>query len=596
MKLAQHNCGILNDSGEFVSFSDEWVITVNTKQDAEWTQKHLMLTAKKEIDIQAIIYERIPYEQVLENVHAESAKMLINSANINNGTAGLTSFPVKPEKLVGEPSPESIWWTLIKGKTSVLFGFLPPIKHRTFLRQKDGCLEIGCWIDRKLKAGEVFIGDVIGIKSGPCEHELLETFGDFCKRLTPGRLSQERPLAWNSWDYYWSCFDEKDLTENLKVLQQANLTLPQPIQALVLDDGWFTGFGDWYANGRFSCGLVEVAEQIKAAGFLPGLWLAPFIVNCSSKVFLRTPEVLTKNTQGFVSPEAWGAANVGFLDPTCPAGEKFLFDTFRSLTNMGFRYYKLDFLHYLITQQRRLFYRDKMGRIDILRLGLQIIRDAVGDESYILACGCPPEATIGIVDSCRITGDISTYFSTTKIQASFLSSRYWMNQRLFTADPDFLIVRGAATATDTDFYHNPYQWKDIADAAGSRSGAIWMTDGEPRIWATLVALSGGALTLADYLGKLNPTGWEILTKALKLASIQSARPIDMMEQIYPSYWLREDIDKTVLGIINWSDDTAEFTVEKKCKNGIEFWTGQNFCGSSLKIPARDARVIIWHKN
>ena len=561
MYLNEGTYGVFYSDQRFVQESESWSLASNTYEEDGWEQCQLMLTANAEIDIQALVYLRIPLADILSRLGAESASMLVNSPNINNGTAGLTTLPFAGKQERGEPLPESAWWTVIQAHDMhapypdkcLLFGFRTPVQHRTFLRQREDFLEIGCLIDRKLRPGETFAGDILVVKLSDSAHDLLEEFGDLCARTTPGICQSERPITWNSWDYYWTVFDEQDLHENLAALQQANNRLATPVSTVVIDMGWYTDFGDWFANGRFPSGIESAARTIREAGFVPGIWVAPYIVHWSSKAYLRSPQICAVGEKGFVCAEQWGLSPAGRLDPTHPDGARFLFDTFKRLYDSGFRYFKLDFLHFLVTLPGKRCFHENAGRIEVVRRGLQVIREAIGEDSYLLACGCQPEATVGVVNACRIGGDISTYFSTTKVCARFLATRYWMNNRLFTADPDFLIVRGDATACDPEFRHNPYHAPDVVDDAGSRSGEPWASENEIRIWATLVGMSGGSLTLSDHTGKLNDRGYHILNTAISNASTEAAIPLDLMENALPELWLRK-VEKPALTVVNWSDE------------------------------------------
>ncbi len=542
-------------AGPAVSLS---VAVSNTQGTARVTAR-----ARRRIEPPAeLLVYRVRLKEWQRRLGGTGLTMLVNSENVNNGTSGLARFPFEAP-FTAEPPPSSHWYTVLGSPATsryALLGFLPPIRHRTFLRVRRGWLECGCLLQRVLRKGEVFSSDDWVIRTGDNPHDLLEAFGDDCARRLPPRPSRAVGVGWNSWDYYFTDFEEHDLREQLAALRRANRTLPSPVRTVVLDMGWFNDFGDWRANGRFPSGMAAVAASIRAKGFTPGIWLAPLHVSCLSHIGLRTPELCATNPQGQIVGDEFGAGWVFWMDPTHPKGRAFLVETFRRLRKAGFTYFKLDFLHSLITHaqaHRRRFHRDSRGRMEILRDALEAVREGAGADAFLLACGCPPEAAAGITDACRIGGDISTYHSTTKVQARALATRYWMHGRLFMSDPDFLMVRGDATARDR--HHNPCHPANLADAAGSRSGATWRTQNEPRVWATLTAMSGGLLMLADHLGKLNATGMRMLSTAIRHATTEAARPLDLMENPLPRWWLREG-SQPALAVINWEDRPVDLRI------------------------------------
>jgi hypothetical protein len=126
---------------------------------------------------------------------------------------------------------------------------------------------------------------------------------------------------------------------------------------------------------------------------------------------------------------------------------------------------------------------------------------------------------------------------------------------------------------------------------GSRTGPVWNSVGEPCIWATLVAMAGGALTLADHLDKLNPDGLLLLRQAIEHHSSNTAQPLDMMDNPLPELWLR-DGEKPALAIINWDDKTRELIFPlvryprlREAADWIDVWSGNKavVTGETLKI-------------
>ena len=539
-----------------------------------------MEAGEKITSVTELIVYRKKFSEIQELLGRGEVAMLANSNN--NDDCGLKRLDVNENLPDIKPvDTSSEWWALlgIPGNNRyIFFGFQSPVQHRTFLRVKDGYFECGCTIQRKLPAGDTFISDTLAIKEGVSPHKLLEAFGDFCAKTAPCRVTGERGIGWNSWDYYFRIFEEDDLRENIKAMKKFNAKTGIALNTVVIDDGWFNDFGDWRVNGRFPTGLEGIARTIKDSGFTPGIWLAPFNVHYFTKALLRTPEICALCEDEKTQIEEWPFGPLRFVDPTHPEGVEFLTEIFSGLKRAGFSYFKVDFLHYLITfGNNKRFFKNDLGRMEILRRGLKIIRAAIGEDSYLLTCGCPPEAAIGIADANRIGGDISTYNSTTQINSRFLASRYWMNNRLFTSDPDFLITRCDATANDT--HHNPLH---LNPEKGSRSGEPWKDEKDPIIWATLVGMSGGELVLADHLGKLNKKGFEMIRTTIQNSSPDAARPLDLMEKRHPEIWFREGV-KPALAVINWSTSDRKITLPVSEFPSLKQFTGIADIWKGIKI-------------
>jgi hypothetical protein len=531
---------------------------------------------EKENDLTELIIYRKKISEIKPLLGSEKISMLVNPSNTGGDICGLNIVS-------GAESVDitSSWYSILaspEDNNYVLFGFIHPVAHRTFLRIKNGYFECGCIVQQNMKSGDLFKIDKLFMACADSPDELFKIFGLLCVKDVHAKTLNRDYIGWNSWDYYFKNFESADLQENMDVIQSFNENSQKKIKMLMLDDGWFNDYGDWRSNGRFPEGLKSVADKIKNAGFDAGIWIAPFHVSYFSRAFQHTPEILTSFRDGKKRLEEWAFGPLGFLDPTNPVGAKFLSDTFKSLKEAGFSCFKVDFIHYLITFGKdKQFFNDKLGRIEIVRRGLSIIRDAIGEDSYLLTCGCPPEAAIGIADINRIGGDISTYDSTVKLNAKFLAARYWMNNVLWTSDPDFLIVRSDATAEDR--HHNPIHFNL---EKGSRSGSVWETENSSRVWATLAAMSGGFMVLADNLGKLKNNGVKIIRTVLGNATSDTAIPLDLMENELPKLWFRKS-NAPAFAVINWSDVNADIMIDLETFPELQQFTDTVDIWNEIKV-------------
>jgi alpha-galactosidase len=102
----------------------------------------------------------------------------------------------------------------------------------------------------------------------------------------------------------------------------------------------------------------------------------------------------------------WGGRYYG-LDLTQPRVEDFVRDTIARARDWGFTYLKLDFV----------FGGALIAAADGARPGeaayrsaMQAIREVVGDDGYLLACGAPVVPSIGVADAIRIGPDVAPHW------------------------------------------------------------------------------------------------------------------------------------------------------------------------------------------
>ena len=162
-------------------------------------------------------------------------------------------------------------------------------------------------------------------------------------------------------------------------------TLLSPGDLFQVDDGWEPQVGDWLEpdSAKFPRGMKSVAEEIHDAGFLAGLWLAPFVCETDSNLYREHPDWLLK-----VNGQPWkcGGNWSGFyaLDIDLPAVRDYLRGVFdRVLDQWGFDLVKLDFLYGAAP-----FGKKTESRAGRMIRAMELLREWCGDK-LILGCGVP---------------------------------------------------------------------------------------------------------------------------------------------------------------------------------------------------------------
>jgi alpha-galactosidase len=234
--------------------------------------------------------------------------------------------------------------------------------------------------------------------------EELEVFNRYASLLVEHLGKGRAKLAPRVWCSWYSLY--REINEGIINQILASLT-GLPFDAFQVDDGWQKSIGDWEANDKFPGGMASLAECIRAAGYLPGLWLAPLIVQPSSRLYQTHPEWVIQDEHGqpALAGDNWGGPFFG-LDTTRSEVLDWLEQLIRRVRSWGFGYLKLDFLYGGALAGIR---QQDMPREVAYRQGLEVMRTAAGD-AYLLACGAPVIASIGLADGMRIGPDVTPFW------------------------------------------------------------------------------------------------------------------------------------------------------------------------------------------
>jgi len=209
------------------------------------------------------------------------------------------------------------------------------------------------------------------------------------------------PRVWCSWYSVFTNISEELIYSTLAGLQGL------PFDVFQLDDGWQVSIGDWEANPKFPSGMLALARSIREAGYTPGLWLAPLIVQPKSSLFQNHSDWLLCDGQGQPVPAGHNWSDLFYaLDVTLPDVQDWLSEQIQKVVGWGFGYLKLDFLYAAALPGVRHL---NLSGETAFRLGLDVIRKAAGD-AYLLVCGAPILASLGLADGIRIGPDVAPYW------------------------------------------------------------------------------------------------------------------------------------------------------------------------------------------
>jgi alpha-galactosidase len=369
-------------------------------------------------------------------------------------------------------------------------------------------IEVELQLDALLAAGEERELERVVVALGTDAGRLLEAYAEAHGRLAGARTAQPFVSGWCSWYQFFHAVREDDVRRNLEALVEARARDGLRVEVFQIDDGYQRAVGDWLeTRDAFPRGLGPLVREIRQAGFVPGLWTAPFCAVRESRLFDAHPEWLLRRGgepfRGLLHP-AWSRdASVYVLDAGRDDVVAHLEGTARELVDLGFRYLKLDFLY---TQAMRAdSAAPGLSRAGRLRRGLDALRAGAGDEVFLLGCGCPLGAAVGVFDGMRIGPDVApswlprpsppipgleaTVPSTRSAVRSALA-RAWMHRRLWLNDPDCLLAR----SSDSE-----------------------LCAAERRSLAVAIAATGGMALFSDDVSRLSAGDRQLLAETLALA-------------------------------------------------------------------------------
>jgi hypothetical protein len=414
-------------------------------------------------------------------------------------------------------------------------------------------------------------GKELRIISGKDPVQLLQKL-DF-----PSRGPVRKLWGWNSWDYYYDTITEEDVIENIQAIQKDPI-LKANLDYIVIDDGWESMPGDWIPNHRFHGDLSRVVKAITDVGMIPGIWTAPFMISSRSPIGRFHAEMLCKKNDGFVHFEPLADyGRVGMPDLRREDARQFIRDTYARLYETGFRFFKLDFINMLT-------HAPGMSP-EMVDLGLNLIRESIGEDAVLLGCGMTPGCGIGTCDTMRVIPDISTYWSCILVAARALSAYWFLHGKVCTNDPDFLIVRNRKTSLDEHFnpYHSFIPYQSFVTRGGTPIDSIH----EVQVGASLIILSGGNIMLGDRISRLNSIGMDIVHTVLKYNSGETAIPYDLGGIGIPEQWENSKL----YAVFNFYDTTRTITLKKEVV-GFEVWQKKEITiAGSLTLPPRSVLLV-----
>ena len=365
----------------------------------------------------------------------------------------------------------------------------------------------GLLINRSYKAFDLFFA----------QGEENEVFDRYFAAMGIPKPQAIQGVGWTSWYNYYTRVSEGDILQNLEAFQEKNI----PLDFFQIDDGYQNAVGDWLEiNHKFPRGMGFLAERIKDSGYQAGLWLAPFVCERRSKLFAEHPDWVARDHRGRLARAGYNTSWTGFfyaLDFYNSGFRDYLRKVFDVvLWEWGYDLVKLDFLYAAALAPRK-----DQTRGEVMREAMEFLRELAG-EKLILGCGVPLGAAFGLVDFCRIGGDIALQWEDRGLKAlryrervSTINSltntigRRHLQGRAFLNDPDVFILRNQNQRLSQE-----------------QKNTLFLIN----------LIFGGLLFTSDYIANYSPEEWRLFQRVFqptpdKLNHDDRERPIASVERV-----------------------------------------------------------------
>jgi alpha-galactosidase len=403
--------------------------------------------------------------------------------------------------------------------------------------------------------GDQLRSETVLLSVGKNYHDQLETYGALIRKIHHARVSAPPLLGWWSWTAYYFGLNQGMALTNAQ--WESEHLKQYGYDVFHIDEGYDYARGEYTTPDAtlFPEGMVPLEYTVRGMGLIPGIWTAPFEISERSWVYQNHPDWLVKNAEG--QPIRAGNVVDGkdplyIIDTTNPGAQAYLHQTYQTLAQTwGIHYIKMDFMDDSAIEGY--YYKPHTTAMEAQRIGLQIIRDAVGEHVFLDKDGSVMLNPVGLVDYGRISQDTGHTFGSSRDAATGIAARYYMDRNYFVSDPDAFTVSTQVI-------------KDQSWHGGEES----LTLNAAKVSMALAAVSGGMLEIGDNLPSLehSPERLGLIENSDLIDMVRlgkSSTPIDLMsysasDQQPSIFYLKESRRQSILTVFNWTDHATKHSI------------------------------------
>ncbi len=412
-----------------------------------------------------------------------------------------------------------------------------------------------------LDAGRTQTSDIAYVDLTDDPHQALLRYGRAIATFNGRQPSPVAPSSWNSWaggggsGGQGADIDETFILQNLDAAVRD--FLPYGMDYFCIDDGWQRNDGTWTTDTtRFpkhgaADGMAWMAQQVTDAGFLPGIWVAPFRAGKDWPIVTQHPDwILPLDDLGTMA--LGGGSTDVILDPSNDEVKAYLREIFTRITkDWGYRFVKLDYSVYAMLGAT--YKTAGRSGLSLYKEALRSIREAIGDDVFLLVVA-GTGVNWGIADGQRLTLDNLPHWGApmlptdqgVKATVRTAAHRYWIGNTVWSNHPDLLFFR-------------------------DNEGLTW---DEAKAFALFVSVQGGFVKLGDSFTFMaeHPEALSLVERMVPpLATFPE--PLDFFRMRWPEVWrvplAAGTASYEAFGLFNWGmnrDVPAQMDLEETTRD------------------------------
>lgn len=479
-----------------------------------------------------------------------------------------------------------------------------------------GRLEAWCdFAGWELPPGAQTPTETFTVACGEDPYAQLSSWADRAAVLMGARRWEDAPIGWVGWawvDPFTVERYEDVILRNAEAMSRRLGGFGLRYVWLSLGNIGGTAPGNWleWNDELFPSGHEFLVRRLREHGLSLGLWCGAFwLCPLAEGAMQRMKDAILPGPDGkpLVARAEWQFGKAGFmkkadrpcvygLDPSHPKTLEMLRKVFTTYREWGIRYYMVDFLHAAAGRISNLPYSDHHDKSlvagpEAYRKGLAAIREAAGDDTYLLSSTGPIVHNAGFMDAVRTGNDFGEGRALYP-DSYFYPATFVINSGDFWTGPQHALLNQASNW----YTHRKLYLND--------SGNVLTVDkplplSDAQVHATIHALSGGPSMIGDDLDRIDEERLSLIKKTLPRPR-EVAFPVNLFSHAHPDMprvfhrriekpWGRFD----VVAVYNFSSRMLEESVAladlgldaAKRYLAFEFWNCEYVGRVSGALPA-----------